>query len=538
MSAIEVQVASRILKEHYGDIVDKVCTQLIKYGSTPLRPLAQELSLKVDQVKKALCVLIQHNIVTFKLHKRGFVEYSAKVDHVLMIPRYPHYIYCAKTLYGDAGELIVEEFLQHGQMLMSAVVDKVSQRLSEAMEAGQKLDPRIVPGKFEDLVNTHFLQRLPAPPKQQEQEKAPSNAVPKLELSEKDMYRIPQGVDLVESNRRKRKRSVTDSGDADRTSKKVRGSSSTGNEEVASDAGVVWKINFDRFHQHLRDLEIVAAVCRRVDWHAGEIVRTMLRVSELTTDFNASETIPIGFHDIMRALPPDLKMTRNAAEQYFKLLSDDQTRILQKIGESGGGTYKIDLQKASQAICTATVESIVQERFGSKSFRIFKTLLIKKHLEQKQVEEFALIPAKEAKELLYKLFAEHIVTVQEIPRTPDHAPSRTFYLFTVNISQVSRMMLERCYKTLANLMSRRDYETKENRRLIEKAQRVEAITKSLQSHGADPTQTAEIEDMITAPEKLQLEQYKRKMAKLEQSELQVDGTIFILSNYIQQEGNR
>ena len=50
----------------------------------------------------------------------------------------------------------------------------------------------------------------------------------------------------------------------------------------------------------------------------------MLRVSELTTDFNASETIPIGFHDIMRALPPDLKMTRTAAEQYFKLLSDDQ----------------------------------------------------------------------------------------------------------------------------------------------------------------------------------------------------------------------
>ncbi len=50
----------------------------------------------------------------------------------------------------------------------------------------------------------------------------------------------------------------------------------------------------------------------------------MLRVSELTTDFTASDTIPIGFHDIMRALPPDLKMTRTAAEQYFKLLADDQ----------------------------------------------------------------------------------------------------------------------------------------------------------------------------------------------------------------------
>ena len=71
--------------------------------------------------------------MTFSLHKRGFVEYTAKVDQVLLIPRYPHYIYCAKTLYGDAGELIVEELLQHGQLMMSSVVDKVSQRLSESM---------------------------------------------------------------------------------------------------------------------------------------------------------------------------------------------------------------------------------------------------------------------------------------------------------------------------------------------------------------------------------------------------------------------
>ena len=80
-----------------------------------------------------------------------------------------------------------------------------------------------------------------------------------------------------------------------------------------------------------------------------------------------------------------------------------------------------------------------------------------------QVEEFALIPAKEAKELLYKMFSEHFVSMQEIPRTPDHAPSRTFYLFTVEITQLSRMVLEHCYKSLANLMSRRAFETKENK---------------------------------------------------------------------------
>ena len=53
--------------------------------------------------------------------------------------------------------------------------------------------------------------------------------------------------------------------------------------------------------------------------------------------------------------------------------------------------------------------------------------------------------------------------LQEIPRTPDYAPSRTFYLFSVNLPYVSRMVLERCYKALGNLIARRIAETKENK---------------------------------------------------------------------------
>lgn len=48
--------------------------------------------------------------------------------------RYPRYIYTTKTLYGDTGELIVEELLLNGKMTMSAVVKKVADRLTETME--------------------------------------------------------------------------------------------------------------------------------------------------------------------------------------------------------------------------------------------------------------------------------------------------------------------------------------------------------------------------------------------------------------------
>lgn len=91
------------------------------------------------QVKKALCVLIQHNLVTYQLQKRGFVEYEAQCKRVLRILRYPRYIYTAKTLYSDTGELIVEELLLNGKMTMSAVVRKVADRLTETMEGGNLL---------------------------------------------------------------------------------------------------------------------------------------------------------------------------------------------------------------------------------------------------------------------------------------------------------------------------------------------------------------------------------------------------------------
>lgn len=110
----------------------------------------------LGQVKKALCVLIQHNLVTYQLQKRGFVEYEAQCKRVLRILRYPRYIYTAKTLYNDMGELIVEELLLNGKMTMSAVVRKVADRLTETME-GEKL----LSLKKKGIQEQEEVQRLP-----------------------------------------------------------------------------------------------------------------------------------------------------------------------------------------------------------------------------------------------------------------------------------------------------------------------------------------------------------------------------------------
>lgn len=45
-----------------------------------------------------------------------------------------------------------------------------------------------------------------------------------------------------------------------------------------------------------------------------------------------------------------------------------------------------------------------------------------------------------------KLFYDFALFFQEVPKTPDFAPSRTFYLYTVNQLPTARMLLQNCYK--------------------------------------------------------------------------------------------
>ncbi|KAL2307057.1 hypothetical protein Nmel_005011 [Mimus melanotis] len=332
--------------------------------------------------------------------------------------------------------------------------------------------------------------------------------------------------------------------------------------QTPPDDGIYWQVNLERFHQHFRDQALVSAVASRMDQTSSEVVRTMLRMSEVTTASGASHTQPLSSNEIFRSLPAGYNIGKQVLDQYLALLADDPLEFVAKSGDSGGGTYSVSIlckelfvprpeSFPSSGIVLylspyrpaqgpgvpghshAGVHCGGEVTFGSRCARIFRLLLRKKHLEQKQVEDFAMIPAKEAKDMLYRMLSENLVSLQEIPKTPDHAPSRTFYLYTVNVMAATRMLLHRCYKSVANLIERRQHEMRENKRLLEKSQRVEAILASMQATGAEVAQLHEVEEMITGPERQQLENLKRNVNKIDASENQVDETIFVLESFIE-----
>nr|KAF6316409.1 RNA polymerase III subunit C [Pipistrellus kuhlii] len=299
MTQAEIKLCSLLLQEHFGEIVEKIGVHLIRTGSQPLRVIVHDTKTSLDQVKKALCVLIQHNLVTYQVHRRGTVEYEAQCSRVLRMLRYPRYIYTAKTLYSDTGELIVEELLLNGKMTMSALVKRVADRLTETMEDGKTMDYAEVSSTFVRLADTHFVQRCPLVSPAENAEPGPPQPAPTLVISEKDMYLVPK-LSLI--GKGKRRRSSEEDAPGEPKAKRLKHSAD--NKEPIPDDGIYWQANLDRFHQHFRDQAIVSAVANRMDQTSSEIVRTMLRMSEITTPSSAPFTQPLSSNEVGRQRDP------------------------------------------------------------------------------------------------------------------------------------------------------------------------------------------------------------------------------------------
>jgi len=106
-------------------------------------------------------------------------------------------------------------------------------------------------------------------------------------------------------------------------------------------------------------------------------------------------------------------------------------------------------------------------KFGINGCRIFRILLKLRMLEQKTITEKAMLPMAETRELLYRMLPLEYVSLQEISRTPEHAPSRSFYLWTVQMNRVVRAVQGGLFQVAMRLRQRLAQELKAERKLVE-----------------------------------------------------------------------
>nr|CAD7408582.1 unnamed protein product [Timema cristinae] len=423
------------------------------------------------------------------------------------------YLLLIKTRYGDEAEILVEEILRHGQDTASGAILQAFSRLNNTPKVG-KADLGSLRDKFSLLVTKQFIMRCPSPNDEE-------GTVPVLTVKERELY-LPPDLNLKDLLAMER-----------------------GQGGSTGDEGVYWRINFDRFHQEFRgtfdahvstrDQIMVSAMERRIDADAGELMRLLLQQMYLRTEPWAAVSNPVPYTELKEVIRKQSSHPQLAVylDQYLKVMEEDLSKFISKVGDSAGGQYSVNIKNSFTELTWTTIDNIVLERSGSKAARIFRMIRAKKFAEQEQIQQVAMIPAKECKLLTYKLLEESFLQMQELRKSlAANVPNKTFFLFHIELDQVARMVLEVCYKALFNALTRRDHEHKENRRLIEKHQRIESITQSMREQGADQEQLTEIEEMLTPPETTLLGKIQTMIKRLSEAELQLDETVFVLQLYL------
>ena len=78
--------------------------------------------------------------------------------------------------------------------------------------------------------------------------------------------------------------------------------------------------------------------------------------------------------------------------------------------------FSVNLEGIMNQLRRTSAASIVAQRFGAKSARIVRLLLDRQQLELKAVSDLAMIPLKETRLRLYKMYGADFVRLQSVPK--------------------------------------------------------------------------------------------------------------------------
>lgn len=507
MSAQEGKVISLILSERFGDAVEIVGSHLFKNGSTPLLFIKRYTELSLSKVKEALCILIKYRLVSFKPNRNEHLaNYKLNCENVLLMLRYPKYINQIKKKFGDNAEILMEELLLCGYGSASDLIVRTSTRLTKDQSKNVPLPD--LRDMFCALALAKYVQRIPCCNEEE--------LVPNLSIAPEKLYDTANLVDIRQL---------------------VQIQKGVHKVEESSDCKVYWTCNYDRFHQDMRDKLIETSMTKKFDEHVGEMFRVMLQQMYIRNDpwTDISNPIPIlEIRDIIKK-NNDHPYLSAFFDNYVSVVQDDSNQILSKIGDAAGGSYQIRIKHILNMLVWETIEQIVLEKFDTKGARIFRLVKSQSYIEPEQIQKLAMIPAKDAKKLTYQLLEENFLDVQELRKASQAGPNKSFTLFHIRLELVVRMVLELCYKSLYNTMTRRNHEKFVNKRLIDKKHRIDAISLTMRAQGVSEDQMADIEEMITPPERDILDAVEKAMKKLNAIELEIDDTIFLMKLFLMYE---
>ncbi len=156
------------------------------------------------------------------------------------------------------------------------------------------------------------------------------------------------------------------------------------------------------------------------------------------------------------------------------------------------------------------IQTLCRARYGALAARVFRCLLQSQRLEETQLSELCTAPRKSVRSLLYMLHRAQVVSVQEVPRTSERMPQKTFYLWGVPRVEVCSRYLDELYFGWCNLRLRGAAE----------AERAKPLLDKVDTHNT-----------ISEAERKQVEQWKKAADRIEVALHKINQIIMLFADF-------
>ncbi|KZT44098.1 hypothetical protein SISSUDRAFT_1085644 [Sistotremastrum suecicum HHB10207 ss-3] len=523
------RLCTQIINSHFGPLTAKVVSVLLTRGRLSALNVARFSELKISTVRAALLILIQHNLVWHSETEEEGEILEINVDECLARLRFGRFVWLTGQIYGQEASQIISIILDHGKLKINDVLDLLSVYDSKLMQTYKSM--------FQTLFTAGYVRASTAL----------SHLSPrdKLIAYEEEARALLKGLPTAKQLREVRETAVARV-NADEVqllniglkpkTKEPKSSRSSKRKEPDDeiDETVYFRVNYTKFHIHIRNQLLEDAARERYNTGAASALRAVLQASEtqqirltdVRSDGVPTSKISMFLRDddnLSKGLVLSKSASNSAAlKEYLGILASADNPAAGAssapfISIGGGGTGKVyvEFALACKRLRIRVLESVVRERYGEEAVRILRILIDTGKMDEKHLAKVAMLPHKVVHPLLSAMSQDSLISLQEVPKGNDRNPNRTFYLWFVDFPHTFSVLLQNFYKTLFNIMSRKDAEAADGmvKSVLEKRTR---------------SDVANDESLLTRPERELLREWEDKTRRLETLELRIEDAVFVL----------
>lgn len=325
--------------------------------------------------------------------------------------------------------------------------------------------------------------------------------------------------------------------------------------------GSVFRVNTSMFHSSIRAIVIGRLVSEMYDTaptkkgtksdsdddnlsHVGAIVRAALTYAarqehapmdqllgmEETEDdkhnrmadwgaFTPNDIIPYLPLEVTAALQSQVGGTvQNLSATLLRLSQFQYPPILTEVedvgGHPAGGKFEISTRQLLQRMRDRILHRVLTTHHGLAAARIVSILQVKGHMESDSIAEDAMMPAKEAREILHRLHRDKFINLFDMHMTKQHNSGTAIYLWNVIPSRLMNTVVNNVYTAILHLRLRRQHEVEVGKDWMDRAKEAGAT-----------------EENVHEDDKRKYHAFCKGLDRLDFACLQLDETLMVLKDF-------